>query len=109
MVLAMTAGGKRMPTTRPATVTETIPLSEEKIKHPKITVLKVASLLGEAIADDVGTRRGIEVRTSQVVVGPGGKPALFFPTLALVEAGDEVIYPDDLDRCSFVLRLEFRI
>lgn len=50
--------------------------------------------LRQAIADDVGTRRGIEVRTSQVVVGPGGKPALFFPTLALVEAGDEVIYPD---------------
>jgi ribose-phosphate pyrophosphokinase len=31
-------------------VTETIPLSEEKARHPKITVLKVADLLGEAIA-----------------------------------------------------------
>jgi ribose-phosphate pyrophosphokinase len=31
-------------------VTETIPLSEEKSRHPKITVLKVADLLGEAIA-----------------------------------------------------------
>ena len=31
---------------------------------------------------------------SQVVVGPGAKPALFFPTLALVRPGDEVIYPD---------------
>ena len=31
-------------------VTETIPLPEEKAKHPKITVLKVANLLGEAIA-----------------------------------------------------------
>jgi aspartate/methionine/tyrosine aminotransferase len=31
-----------------------------------------------------------------VVVGPGGKPGLFFPTLALIEPGrgDEVIYPD---------------
>jgi aspartate/methionine/tyrosine aminotransferase len=27
-------------------------------------------------------------------VGPGAKPGLFFPTLALVEPGDEVIYPD---------------
>jgi len=27
-------------------------------------------------------------------VGPGAKPALFFPTLALVRPGDEVIYPD---------------
>jgi len=30
--------------------TDTVPLSEEKAKHPKITVLAVASLLGEAIA-----------------------------------------------------------
>jgi aspartate/methionine/tyrosine aminotransferase len=29
-----------------------------------------------------------------VVVSPGAKPNLFFPTLALVEPGDEVIYPD---------------
>jgi aspartate aminotransferase len=50
--------------------------------------------LREAIAGDAGQRRGIEVRPSQVVVGPGAKPALFFPTLALVRPGDEVIYPD---------------
>lgn len=31
-------------------VTETIPLSDDKAKHPKITVLRVAGLLGEAIA-----------------------------------------------------------
>lgn len=30
--------------------TDTVPLSEEKSKHPKIIVLEVASLLGEAIA-----------------------------------------------------------
>ena len=30
----------------------------------------------------------------QVVVSPGAKPNLFFPTLALVEPGDEVIYPN---------------
>lgn len=29
-----------------------------------------------------------------MVIGPGAKPALFFPTLALVHPGDEVIYPD---------------
>jgi aspartate/methionine/tyrosine aminotransferase len=34
------------------------------------------------------------VRPAQVVVGPGAKPGLFFPTLALVEPGDEVLYPD---------------
>jgi len=31
-------------------VTNTVPLSEEKARHPKITVLRVANLLGEAIA-----------------------------------------------------------
>ena len=50
--------------------------------------------LRQAIAEDASRRLGIEVRPSQVVVGPGAKPALFFPTLALVRPGDEVIYPD---------------
>ena len=50
--------------------------------------------LREALAKDAGRRRGIEVHPAEVVVSPGGKPNLFFPTLALVEPGDEVIYPD---------------
>ena len=50
--------------------------------------------LRQAIAADAGRRRGLEFKASQVVVGPGAKPALFFPTLALVRPGDEVIYPD---------------
>ncbi len=50
--------------------------------------------LREAIAEDAGRRRSIEVRPSQVVVSPGAKPNLFFPALALIEPGDEVIYPD---------------
>jgi aspartate/methionine/tyrosine aminotransferase len=50
--------------------------------------------LREAIAADAAGRRGIAVEPEQVVVGPGAKPALFFPTLALVEPGDEVLYPD---------------
>ena len=50
--------------------------------------------LREALAEDAGRRRGIEVHPEEVVVSPGGKPNLFFPTLALVEPGDEVIYPN---------------
>ncbi len=50
--------------------------------------------LREAIADFAGRQRGIEIQPNQVVVGPGAKPLLFFPTLALVNPGDEVIYPD---------------
>jgi len=50
--------------------------------------------LREAIAAQVNQRKGLQVKPGQVVVGPGAKPALFFPTLALVRPGDEVIYPD---------------
>jgi len=50
--------------------------------------------LREAIAEDAGRRRGIRIDPEEVVVSPGGKPNLFFPTLALVQPGDEVIYPD---------------
>ena len=50
--------------------------------------------LREALAEDAGRRRGIEIDPEEVVVAPGGKPNLFFPTLALVEPGDEVIYPN---------------
>jgi aspartate aminotransferase len=50
--------------------------------------------LREAIAEDIGRRRGITIHPDEVVVSPGGKPNLFFPTLALIEPGDEVIYPN---------------
>jgi len=50
--------------------------------------------LRQAIASDVSQRLGLEVTPDQVVVSPGAKPNLFFPTLALIEPGDEVLYPD---------------
>jgi aspartate/methionine/tyrosine aminotransferase len=50
--------------------------------------------LRQALAADAGLRRGVEIKPEQVVIGPGAKPGLFFPTLALVGPGDEVIYPD---------------
>jgi aspartate/methionine/tyrosine aminotransferase len=50
--------------------------------------------LRAAIAKDAGGRRGIAVKQEQVVIGPGAKPLLYFPIMALVEPGDEVIYPN---------------
>ncbi len=50
--------------------------------------------LRQLIAREAGRQHGLEFTPSQVVIGPGAKPGLFFPTLALVQAGDEVIYPD---------------
>lgn len=50
--------------------------------------------LRQALAEQASRQRGIPFTPAQVVIGPGAKPALFFPTLAIVRPGDEVIYPD---------------
>ncbi len=50
--------------------------------------------LREAIAADFTQRRGVEVSPAQVVVFPGGKPVMFFMMLALLEEGDEAVYPN---------------
>ncbi|MFZ0961140.1 MAG: pyridoxal phosphate-dependent aminotransferase [Terriglobia bacterium] len=50
--------------------------------------------LREAAAANVARRLGISVDTSEVVITPGGKPIMFFALLALVEDGDEVLYPN---------------
>ncbi len=47
-----------------------------------------------AVAGFVAGRLGIEVDPSEVVLVPGSKNVLLFILLALVEPGDEVIYPD---------------
>ncbi|MDF2505288.1 pyridoxal phosphate-dependent aminotransferase [Clostridium sp.] len=48
----------------------------------------------QAIVDYVKKYRNIETDKDEVVVVPGGKPTMFFTILALVESGDEVIYPN---------------
>ncbi len=50
--------------------------------------------LRAAIAETVSRTRGIKVGPQHVSVVPGGKPIIFFPMLALLEPGDEVIYPN---------------
>ena len=50
--------------------------------------------LRKAIAETAGRQRGLTIAPEQVIVSPGAKPNMFFPTLALIEPGDEVIYPD---------------
>ena len=50
--------------------------------------------LRAAIASDATARKGFAVTSDRVVVVPGGKPVMFFAVLALVDEGDEVIYPD---------------
>jgi aspartate aminotransferase len=48
----------------------------------------------DAIASYISTSRGIRVSGQNVVVVPGGKPIMFFAMMAVVEPGDEVIYPN---------------
>jgi len=50
--------------------------------------------LREAIAQRMATARGVKVDPGRIVVTPGAKPIMFFTILALVNPGDEVIYPD---------------
>ena len=62
--------------------------------HTRYTAPAGMPALRQLVAEDAGRRRGMRFKPAQVVIGPGAKPALFFPTLALVRPGDEVIYPD---------------
>ncbi|MEM3442544.1 MAG: pyridoxal phosphate-dependent aminotransferase [Candidatus Bathyarchaeia archaeon] len=50
--------------------------------------------LREAIAQYISKTRGIEVDPDEVVVTPGAKPIMFFAILALVNPGEEVMYPN---------------
>jgi aspartate/methionine/tyrosine aminotransferase len=50
--------------------------------------------LRQAIANYISTTRQIKVGPENVCVVPGGKPIMYFVIIALVEPGDEVIYPD---------------
>ena len=50
--------------------------------------------LRQALADQAGRQRGMEFAPEQVIVAPGTKPLILLPLLALLERGDEVLYPD---------------
>ena len=48
----------------------------------------------EAFARYITNDRGVEVTPDQIVVTPGAKPIIFFTAMALLDPGDEVIYPN---------------
>ena len=50
--------------------------------------------LREVIASHITQSRGVEVNADWIVTTPGAKPIMCFLMLALIEKGDEVIYPD---------------
>ncbi len=50
--------------------------------------------LREAVAEDFSKRRNVNVKPENVVIAPGGKPVIIFTLLALINPGEEVIYPN---------------
>jgi aspartate aminotransferase len=50
--------------------------------------------LREAIASYISRTRNIQVQPDMVCVVPGGKPIMYFTMIALLEPGDEVMFPD---------------
>jgi len=50
--------------------------------------------LRAAIAQEVRNTRQIDIDPSWVVVTPGGKPIMFYVIMALVDEGDEALYPN---------------
>lgn len=61
--------------------------------HTRYTASAGMRELREAIAQRISATKG-PCSPSEVVVGPGAKPGILFPILALVNPGDEVLYPD---------------
>ena len=50
--------------------------------------------LREALANDVGYRRGVDYNPENVAIQPGGKPTIGKFISAIMNPGDEVLYPN---------------
>ncbi len=50
--------------------------------------------LREAVAEYISKTRNIPVDPAEVVITPGGKDVILFTTMALLDEGDEAIYPN---------------
>jgi len=50
--------------------------------------------LRQVVAEYISKTRKLDVKSEEVVITPGGKPVIFFGILALVNQGDEVLYPN---------------
>lgn len=57
---------------------------------PSAGMPNVRKVFAEFLTKD----RGLDIKPENIVVTPGAKPILFFSILALVNKGDEVVYPN---------------
>lgn len=68
----------------------------QALRDNKTKYLPSAGLmeLREVLAAQLSESRGITAKPEAVIITPGGKPMIFYTLLALVNEGDEVIYPN---------------
>jgi aspartate/methionine/tyrosine aminotransferase len=62
--------------------------------HDRYCATRGLPVLREAIADYLRRTRRLDISSEQVLVAPGCKMALSLAMMALIEPGDEVLYPD---------------
>ncbi len=62
--------------------------------HHGYTATAGLPALREAVAADIARHRRIEVDPGQILIMPGGKPAIFFAALTLGQPGAEIMYPN---------------
>jgi len=69
---------------------------EEALRAGKDRYCNVAGVpaLREELARYLDRTRNLEVSSGNIVIAPGGKIALFLALMAIVEPGDEILYPD---------------
>ena len=84
-------GDMNLPT--PANVVEAM---DRAIANGKTGYCPAAGIQGlrEALADDVGSRRGLLYQPGNVVVQPGGKPVIGKFIQTVMNPGDDVLYPN---------------
>ena len=50
--------------------------------------------LRDTLAKEISKTRHVNAKGQNIIVTPGGKPIMFFAIMALIETGDEVLYPN---------------
>jgi len=50
--------------------------------------------LRKALAEHISATRGVAADPARIIVTPGAKPIMFYTIMALVDPGDQVIYPN---------------
>lgn len=68
----------------------------QALRDNKTKYLPSAGLmeLREVLAKQMSASRGVSAKPEEMIVTPGGKPMIFYTLLALVNEGDEVVYPN---------------